>query len=60
MPDIAMMNAREVGTDVIEIMRGERNINGNRFTFLEYSANIEDFDVTYGAYIHRRIGCAAS
>ena len=42
-----MMNAREVGTDVIEIMRGERNINGNRFTFLEYSANIEDFDVTY-------------
>ena len=47
MPDIAMMNAREVGTDVIEIMRGERNINGNRFTFLEYSANIEDFDVTY-------------
>ena len=47
MPDIAMMNTREVGTDVIEIMRGERNINGNRFTFLEYSANIEDFDVTY-------------
>ena len=47
MPDIAMMNAREVSADVIEIMRGERNINGNRFTFLEYSANIEEFDVTY-------------
>ena len=47
MPDIAMMNAREVGTDVIEIVRGELNINGNRFTFLEYSANIKDFDVTY-------------
>ena len=47
MPDIAMMNLREVGTDVIEIMRGERNINGNRFTFIEYSANIGDLEVAY-------------
>ena len=30
-PDIAVLNAREVGTDVTEIRRGERNINGNRF-----------------------------
>ena len=46
-PDIALMNAREVGTDVTEIRRGERNINGNRFTFIEYSGSVNGFDVTY-------------
>ena len=46
-PDIALANAREGGTDVTEIRRGEANIDGNRFTFIEYSASIGGFDVTY-------------
>ena len=46
-PDIALMNAREVGTDMTEIRRGERNINGNRFTFIEFSGSVSGFDVTY-------------
>ena len=47
MPDIAVLNARELGADVTEIRRGERNINGNRFTFIEYSASVSGFDLTY-------------
>ena len=46
-PDIAVLNAREVGTDVTEIRRGERNINGNRFTFIEYGGSVSGFDVTF-------------
>ena len=47
MPDIAVLNLREVGTDVTEIRRGERNINGNRFTFIEYSGSVDGFDITF-------------
>ena len=48
MPDIAVINAREgVRGDVTEIRRGGRNINGNRFTFIEFSASASGFDLTY-------------
>ena len=52
MPDIALINARENVTDVTEIRRGERNVNGNRFTFIEYSASASGFDVTYLGFFY--------
>ena len=47
MPEIAVLNFREVGTDVKEIRRGERNINGNRFTFSEYRGSVDGLDITF-------------
>ena len=38
MPELALMNAREVDPEAKEIIRGERLVNGRRLTFLEYQA----------------------